>query len=83
MSRQIIKQPNGKFAVWSNLVHNFITREVTAQEIVELYEEEERWHLAEQVLDICAQLDRNEKPYQQATLCWDDAVEMRLSRHGV
>ena len=37
MGWQILKQPNGKYAVWSTIVDNFIIKNCTRDQLVEFY----------------------------------------------
>ena len=42
MGRQIIKQPNGKYCVFSSICDNIIYYDMTPGEIIEAYVEEDR-----------------------------------------
>lgn len=47
MARQIVKQPNGKFACWSSIVDDFIIKDLTAEQYIkwsarEAYKHEKR-----------------------------------------
>ena len=41
MGRQIIEQPNGKYAIWSTIVDDFILEDITVEEYIEFRIQEE------------------------------------------
>jgi hypothetical protein len=82
MSEMIIKQPDGKYAVWSNRVDAFTLIDATPDEIVEARLEGERRRVRERVNEIVAQLDRGEKPYGKRTDTWEEALEWYEHVHG-
>lgn len=75
MGRQIIKQPNGKYAVWSSTVDNFILLDATPDEIIEGLVADSRRDIERAVHGKVESLDRGEKAYHQFTLSWDDALK--------
>ncbi len=75
MARQIIKQPDGKYAVWSTIVDNFILIDATPEEIIDIWAEEEKERIEIKVLQVVKELNENGKPYHQFTKSWDDAIE--------
>jgi len=82
MGRQIIKQPNYKYAVWSSVVDDFILMEATPDEIIAMYIEEAEERIKEQVSSEVERLRKGEKPYYQSTLSFDDAIEVIEENHG-
>jgi len=82
MSRQIIKQPNGLYAVFSSIVDGFILTNAYPSEIIEEFVEEHREKITEDVTNICTKLDRNEKPYYQFTMSWEEALEEHKIHFG-
>jgi hypothetical protein len=78
MGQQIIRQPDGKLAVFSSVVDAFVFVDATPEEIIEwraetAAEDARRATRAElaRVLD-----DGNPRPYYQFTLTWEEAAEM-------
>jgi hypothetical protein len=68
MGQQIIKQPNGKYAVWSSVV------DATVGDIINDRIEESNNKIREDVNRIVKALGRGEKPYHQFTMTFDEAV---------
>lgn len=80
MGHQIVKQPNGLYAVWSSVVDNFILWDATAEDIlveeqVEMYE-----RVAKRVRDTLASLERGEQPPQLPT--FDECIRTIRALHG-
>lgn len=40
MGRSIVKQPDGKYAVWSTVVDNFVCQDMTRDELKDFFAEE-------------------------------------------
>ncbi|MBZ5660029.1 MAG: hypothetical protein LAO08_06440 [Acidobacteriia bacterium] len=74
MGRQIIQQPDGKFAVWSSNSDSFLMIDATKQEIVDEFAEEARRDAVEHVEQIFTKLANGIKPYYQFTLTWEEAI---------
>jgi hypothetical protein len=73
MSRQIIKQPNGKYAVFSSNTNSFIIENCTREELEIFYIEEEKAKI-KNILDIIiGKLDAGIKPYYQFTMTYEEA----------
>lgn len=82
MGRQVIKQPDDKYAVWSSMVDNFILINCQEQDIVNFYCEEYRRDLIPVIRDQIKAIDRNEKPHFQFTMTWDEALDTIRDTHG-
>jgi hypothetical protein len=82
MGNQIIKQPDGLYAVFSSIVDGFVMYNCTPQEIVNEWVKEERIRLTESVKRIIEALDAGEKPYHQFTMSWAEALAEHECRHG-
>jgi hypothetical protein len=52
MGRQIVKQPDGLFAVWSSIVDDFIFENATEKEL-------RQWWLGESIMDAIEKSDRD------------------------
>lgn len=82
MARQIIKQPDGLYAIWSTVVDDFIFVNGTREDIVEFYVEE-AVKAAEQGINVTIdKLDKGENPYYQFAYTFDECVRIIKSIHG-
>ena len=81
MGRSIIKQPNGKLAVWSTIVDNFILDDATKQEYIAIRIKEETEKINETVTRIVDRLDSG-KRQSYASLTWEEALKEIEYRHG-
>lgn len=81
MGQQIIKQPNGLYAVWSTIVDDFVLYDCTPEDIIQdrmsSYERTTR----EDVQRIIGQLKRREKPYYQFTETWASCLSYLRKYH--
>lgn len=82
MSSQIIKQPDGKYAIWSTGVDTFTVIDCTPEDIIQMWYEEAAQRLREGVLRTVAELEAGGKPYYQFTMTWQEALDMHLEVHG-
>ena len=82
MGYQIVKQPDGKFVLWSSYEDNFILADLTPDEIVEFFIKLESEKVRENVLKITRQLDNNEKPYGQFSKSFNDCIAWVKEIHG-
>lgn len=85
MGHQIVRQPNGNFAVWSSVVDDFIMWDCTVEELVNGYALDTRQasaDSAQKIRDICAKLEAGEKPYFQFTRTFEEMVEFSRLQHG-
>lgn len=80
MARQIIKQPNGRWALWSSITDSFILEDATRAELVEFLTQEKAGDVEEQVAKVCNQLDAGGKPYFQFTMTYEEAKQCEASR---
>ena len=83
MGRQIIKQPNGKYAVFSSIVDDFIFINITIEEYIKFRIAEESEQIRETIQKIATQLDKSEKPYHVSTMSWDEALDTISELHGL
>lgn len=78
MGQQIVKQPNGLFAVWSSVVDDFTVVDCTRDELIEEF-------LLEYRRQITAYVDRavsGEAVRTQFTKTFDECVAEIRERHG-
>ena len=83
MARQIIRQPDGRYAIWSTTVDNFVYLNCTKEELVEAFLEKERKETIRKVNEIVEKLrEDKEKPYYQFTVAWEEALRTIKECHG-
>ena len=82
MGYQIVRQPNGKYALWNSVIDNFTFVNASPEEIVRekvrVYEEE----LIKEVNELVVRLEKGEKPLHQLTMTFEKAIEMIKKVHG-
>jgi len=75
MSRQIIKQPNNNYAVYSSISDSFILWDATKEQVLNWRREE----AAEDAREFCKQifdkLESGKNPYYQFALTWEEAAK--------
>ena len=77
MSQQIIRQPDGRYAVWSTIVEDFIVLDATTEDIVNHQTARDREENQRNVDRIVTALEAGEKPYFQFTMTWEKALASR------
>lgn len=82
MGHQVIKQPNGKFSLWSSIVDDFIGVNLEPKEIVEHWNEADRERNQARMDSILKSIESNGRPYHQFTMTVEDALEQILEVHG-
>ncbi len=82
MGQQIIKQPNGKFALWSSVVDDFLFLNATPEEIIEFRVQQFRKQTGQEINQIILELNQNKKPYFQFTQSWEECLETVQDLHG-
>ncbi len=82
MGYQIIKQPNGKFAVWSTIVDNFIMFDADAKEIIDDRIEKCTQDIIKEVTQTILELNEGRKPYYQFAKSWKEARNIIKEVHG-
>ena len=82
MTHQIVKQPNGLYAVWSTVVDDFILIDATPEDIIQDRIEESNEQIREGTMKTIEALERGEKPYLQFTRTFVDCVRIIKRVHG-
>lgn len=82
MGTQIVKQPNGKHALWSSIVDNFTLVDADANDIIESFVDDFRRRCTADVNRVIAELERDGKPYHQFTKSFEDCLEIIGEVHG-
>lgn len=81
MGRQIIKQPNGKYAVFSSSCDDFITINAPPEEIIADWQIDGILDAAAKVPEIIRELESGIKPLG-FSYTWEDALELIKEIHG-
>lgn len=82
MGRQIIKQPNGKYCIFSSIVDNVTHYDMTEKDIVKENVSEYKKKIIIEVKEIIEKLEAGSKPYLQSTLSYDDMLGQIKEIHG-
>lgn len=81
MARQIIKQPNGLYCLFSSYVDSIVQWNLTADQIIDFLVEEQKKLITHEVSNIISKLNKREKPYHQFTLTYKRALAMTRKRY--
>ena len=81
MYRQIIKQPNGKLAIWSHFANDFIITNATPEEYIDFRIKEESERITREIYEIVDKLDRDVH-IGYYDLTWDTALERLEQLYG-
>lgn len=81
MGEQIIKQPDGKYAIWSSFIDNFTYLNLTKEEVIEIKTREAINRIKLEINEIIEIIDNNKKR-TQFTLDWKDALKKVKEIHG-
>ncbi len=84
MPRIVIKQPNGKYAVFSSIVDDFIIVDADKQELIDSDIEEARERITEKYDEMFRYFDKGEVAprYRHSQMTWEEALEIITARHG-
>lgn len=82
MGHQIIRQPNGKWAVFSSVVDDFVLLDATRDDIVEMRVQDARETIEREIDQKIAALEAGQRAYFQFTMSWDEACKWAREVHG-
>jgi len=82
MGRQIIKQPNSKYCIFSSVVDSIVVYNCTKDEILEEQTTTYGVMVANSTERVFEQLEAGEKPYHQFTLSYSEMLEEIKLQHG-
>jgi hypothetical protein len=84
MGHQIIKQPDGKFCVFSTIVDEIVISDATEDELIEYYATEAARRERDIVSRIVSNVKNNEaeKSYYQFTMTYEQAVDFHVHTMG-
>lgn len=82
MGRQIIKQPDGKYCVFSSEIDNIVYYDCTPKDLIKHFAEDEVKSVSDKVNRIVKQLDDGVNPYYQFTNTFDEMLQIIEDCHG-
>lgn len=89
MARMMVKQPNGKYAIFSTIIDNYIVKNATKEEIVAFLVEEKTFLISEEIENAVKfidspqeQKDKMEFYPRYCTGSFLEAEEARIRIHG-
>lgn len=84
MGHQILRQPDGLFAIFSSVVDSIIVYDATADEIVEHFAARAADDAARRTRQIIEHVEAGEprKAYYQFALTWDEALDSDREHGG-
>jgi chloramphenicol O-acetyltransferase len=82
MGQQIVKQPNGKYCLFSSVVDSVTYYNMSAEEIVEVWTNDAKEEYERKVKEIIETLEEGGKPYYQFTQSYEDCIETIKEVHG-
>lgn len=75
MAKQIIKQPNGKYCLFSSVVDSVTCYHMSEQDIINEFVKESRAEIESNVRKIISELDKGGKPYYQFTKSYNEMLQ--------
>jgi hypothetical protein len=82
MGWQIIKQPNGKYCIFSSVVDNVAYYNLDKDEVVQVFIDAEAERIRKEVSRTIDELEAGEKPYYQFTKTFDEVISTIENIHG-
>jgi len=82
MGKQIIKQPNGKFALWSTIIDHFICYDCTEEDLVKFQLQDYEKKIREDMHSRIEILNKGEQAYHQFTISWEEALDLMKDNHS-
>jgi hypothetical protein len=82
MGRQIIKQPNGKYCIFSSIVDNITHYDMSVDDIIEEWVNEAKEDIKKRVKDTVSKLEAGEQPYFQFTKSYEEMLSTIKEIHG-
>lgn len=82
MGHQIIRQPNGKYCLYSSNVDNIVYYNLLKDDIKAIWQQQSNNQLSDKVDQIIEDLEENKKPYYQFTMSFEEMMNSIKERHG-
>lgn len=84
MGHQIIKQPDGRYAVFSSFTDQWVMWDATAEDLERYYAEKASNEARERTRDLIGRIERNpRRAYYQFTMTFEQANRVSVENHGV
>lgn len=77
MTHRYVQQPNGKYAVWSSVVGDFIMSDLSAHQLREWYVGRETVKAYEHIDGVIGDWENGERPYRSYPKNYEDCIEHR------
>ena len=81
MGRQIIKKPDGTYAIWSTITDDFLFNGITIEYWIAYRKREAAEEVEKDIREIAEELARGGKPYLQFTISYEEAIAQRDRMH--
>ena len=75
MGRQIIKQPNDQYCIWSSIVDDLLLVNATKKDVIDWFAEDAANRVIANVTVTIETLDKGENPYFQFKKEWNEVEE--------
>lgn len=82
MGLQVIKQPDGLFAIWSGNVNNFVVMGASREDVIEYFVEVAAKRARESIIATMINIENDEKAYFQFTMSFGDCLDTIETVHG-
>ena len=73
MGQQIIKQPDGKYALFSSVVNSFVMVDATREEMIGYFGNKAKKEAESVTAKVIVDLEAGKRPYYQFTMSWEEA----------
>lgn len=83
MAYQVMKQPNGKLAVWCTVGQEIVVYDATVDDVIDYMVAQQRILITQHVERIVADVVAGKPFYGSRTLSWGDALEYMKRQHGL
>ena len=82
MPAQVVRQPDGRYAVWSSVTDDFVAVNLEAADVIEATAQSAAEEVRQEMTRIIGVLEKGGKPYFQFTKTFEECVETTLANHG-
>ena len=82
MGQQVIKQPNGLYCIYNSISSGITYYDLTSEEILKIWVQEERDRLAWNLLKLLHQIDEGKPAYHQFTKTFEKALGNTAEEYG-
>lgn len=85
MGQQIVKQPNGKYCIYSTIVEDVIHYDLNKEDIIDHFLAAEKKRISRDVTDIIFKIEKGESPYGQNWINFKDLnpKTKKIIKHGI